>query len=218
MNYETAKTRLIDHTLKTSQRRTADLLRFGELATAAIIARSKRLPANARGIERARTLTDLAEAIRTIDPTAAKELCRWVRLWGTAAAFDPIIAAGLSLRTLRALAPLVQRHPRNEAWTIRAKHRDFAMKLWARLTTEPNVNAQAEVTEYLRPGQVMKARPHKTLIEKARAALAALPEADQKTLIMEIVQRLKAQMNEAPAATAPPTRSPLGSLFQRRAG
>ena len=129
MEYDAAKAQLVKRAADANRRQVATLLELGRLATVAIRARLRSVPGEVRHVERARTIADLRTA------AGVPELARWIRCFGTAQAFDLDGAKTLTVNALRAFGPLVKRNARSESWTVKAKHRDFAGKLWQRAPT-----------------------------------------------------------------------------------
>ena len=224
MKYEQARDRLITQANLRDRHITADVLRLGELATAAILARTGKYPPRGRSLERARTLTDLRNALGNTND--ANELTRWVHCYGTAQAFGLKEAKQLPLATIRVLAPLVKRNTRNETWAVKAKYLDFARELWARCPTSTAAAIGQDVQRHLHGDRqpTKKKTPHPAYtLDAVRSSLMKLTRDEQQQLL----DLLTAHLRPTPATTAtvamqpPPTAKrlhPLDFLTGRRAG
>lgn len=185
MTYENALAQLLKEIATADRRQTATALHLGRLATQAIQARIRKAAPGARNIERARTLADLKKAIITQTHSHAADLPRWVKVFGTAQAFDLDQAKALPLNTLRAFAPLVKRNPRNETWTIRSKHRAFAIALWAKASASSAAAIAAEIRKETRPTAAPTARRKRINTPAAIATPIRLPTVDDVVPLLD---------------------------------
>jgi hypothetical protein len=223
MQYDAAKARLVDAVNKSTRRRSAEVITLGHLATEAIISRLRGVPKESRALQRARTITDLRDAISTTDPRTAAELTRWIRCYGTASAFGIDQAKALPLQTIRALSPLVKRNRSNEGWAISSKHLDFATALWAQAVTMTAAAIADQVRQHLHPAssRPKKAkRPRVQTIETVVATALELSPEEQKHVVKRILDHLnETAAGQAPAPAGRAWTSALPSVFgARKAG